>query len=95
MRSRYRSTLSPSRGKTGSAASSTQDPGGLWVVDPIDGTACFIAGIPVWCVSIAFLAGREIELGVVHDPNADDFSVPEFTLRHDVSPGEGSTPPLH
>jgi myo-inositol-1(or 4)-monophosphatase len=49
----------------------------LWVVDPIDGTACFIAGIPVWCVSIAFVAGREIELGVVYDPNADEL----FTAR--------------
>ena len=43
-----------------------------WVVDPIDGTACFVAGIPVWCVSIAFVVGREIEIGVVYDPNADE-----------------------
>ncbi len=28
---------------------------GVWVVDPIDGTACFIAEIPMWCVSIAFV----------------------------------------
>jgi myo-inositol-1(or 4)-monophosphatase len=44
----------------------------LWVVDPIDGTACFVAGIPVWCVSIAFVVGRQIELGVVYDPNAEE-----------------------
>ena len=25
----------------------------LWVVDPIDGTQPFLAGIPAWCVSIA------------------------------------------
>ncbi len=29
----------------------------LWVVDPIDGTACFVNGIPVWCVSIALVVG--------------------------------------
>ncbi len=44
----------------------------LWVVDPIDGTACFIAGIPVWCVSIAFVDGGEVELGVIYDPNTDE-----------------------
>ena len=44
----------------------------LWVVDPIDGTACFIAGIPVWCVSIAFVDGGEVKLGVIYDPNTDE-----------------------
>ncbi len=44
----------------------------LWVVDPIDGTACFVNGIPVWCVSIALVAGSEIEIGVVYDPNAGE-----------------------
>ena len=44
----------------------------LWVVDPIDGTACFVSGIPTWCVSIALVAEGEIELGVVYDPNADE-----------------------
>ena len=43
-----------------------------WVVDPIDGTACFVAGIPVWCVSIAFVVGRHVEIGVIYDPNADE-----------------------
>lgn len=46
------------------------DDGWLWVVDPIDGTACFVAGIPVWCVSIAVMhAGRAV-IGVIEDPNA-------------------------
>ena len=44
----------------------------LWVVDPIDGTACFVSGIPVWCVSIALVVGDEIEIGLVYDPNADE-----------------------
>ncbi len=44
----------------------------LWVVDPIDGTACFVVGIPVWSVSIAYVVGREIEIGVVYDPNSDE-----------------------
>lgn len=45
---------------------------GTWVVDPIDGTACFVTGIPVWCVSIAFVVGEEALIGVVYDPNADE-----------------------
>ncbi len=45
---------------------------GTWVVDPIDGTDCFVHGIPVWCISIAFVVGSEIEIGVVYDPNANE-----------------------
>ena len=48
------------------------DAPGVWVVDPIDGTACFVAGIPVWCVSIAYVRGGEIEIGVIFDPNAGE-----------------------
>lgn len=48
------------------------DAPGIWVVDPIDGTACFVAGIPVWCVSIAYVRGGEIEIGVIFDPYAGE-----------------------
>ncbi|MGH6946769.1 MAG: inositol monophosphatase family protein [Kiloniellales bacterium] len=39
-----------------------------WVVDPIDGTACFMNGMASWCVSIALVREREIALGAIHDP---------------------------
>lgn len=42
-----------------------------WVIDPIDGTANFARGLPHWCVSIAFVAGGQTELGVIYDPNGD------------------------
>lgn len=48
---------------------------GIWVVDPIDGTDCFVNGIPVWSVSVAFVLGGEIEVGVVYDPNAEEMFV--------------------
>lgn len=48
---------------------------GIWVVDPIDGTACFLAAIPAWCISIAFVVDSEIELGIVYDPCHDDLYV--------------------
>lgn len=40
----------------------------LWVVDPIDGTANFVRGLPHFCVSVAFLDGDEIVLGAILDP---------------------------
>lgn len=46
--------------------------GWLWVVDPIDGTACFVAGVPVWCVSIAVMHDGRPVIGVVEDPNAGE-----------------------
>ena len=40
-----------------------------WVVDPIDGTTCFVSGLPGWVVSIACLdAEGHLLAGVVHDP---------------------------
>lgn len=40
----------------------------LWVVDPIDGTTNFILGSPRWCVSLAFVSGDSVELGVFSAP---------------------------
>ena len=40
----------------------------LWVVDPIDGTKNFAAGIPVWATLIALVADGEVMLGVVDAP---------------------------
>jgi len=37
----------------------------VWIVDPLDGTKEFIAGIPEWCVSIAFAeAGKIVAAGI-------------------------------
>ncbi len=59
-------------GEEGGAAIAGSDDGGLWVVDPIDGTANFINQVPAWCVSIAYVLQSRIELGVVYDPNVDE-----------------------
>lgn len=48
-------------------------PGALaWVVDPIDGTANFARSIPHFCISIAFVANGETQLGVVMNPVLGD-----------------------
>lgn len=41
---------------------------GQWVVDPIDGTANYMRGLPHWAVSIAYVLNDVIELGVIHAP---------------------------
>ncbi|MGA1077861.1 MAG: inositol monophosphatase family protein [Nitriliruptoraceae bacterium] len=39
-----------------------------WVLDPIDGTSNFIAGLPFWCVSVALCHEGSPVLGVVDAP---------------------------
>lgn len=43
-----------------------------WVVDPIDGTANFARAIPHFCISIAFVAGGEVQLGGIVNPALDE-----------------------
>jgi myo-inositol-1(or 4)-monophosphatase len=40
----------------------------VWIVDPIDGTKEFIAGVPQFAVSIGFVVEGEPQLGVVYNP---------------------------
>lgn len=40
----------------------------LWIVDPIDGTANFMRGIPHFAVSIALARRKEVVAGLVLDP---------------------------
>lgn len=44
----------------------------VWCIDPIDGTGSFVAGLPMWCVSIGLLRGGEPHLGVIYMPLLDD-----------------------
>lgn len=43
----------------------------IWVLDPVDGTRNFALGVPVYCVSLACVAGGKILLGAVYDPVHD------------------------
>jgi len=40
----------------------------LWIVDPIDGTTNFAAGLPLCCVSIAYAEKGVVRAGVVYNP---------------------------
>lgn len=46
--------------------------GFTWVVDPIDGTAPFVNGMPTWCVSVAIVRNGEPVVGVIHVPCSDE-----------------------
>ncbi|MEA2311694.1 MAG: monophosphatase [Solirubrobacteraceae bacterium] len=43
-----------------------------WVVDPLDGTSNYLAGLPFWCVSIACEDAQGTLAGVVLDPLRDE-----------------------
>ena len=43
-----------------------------WVIDPIDGTAPYLMGLPGWCVSIGLMDGDGPVLGVIHAPVLDE-----------------------
>lgn len=56
-------------GTTGQAP----DPDALnWIIDPLDGTANFVHGLPVYCVSVGLARGKEPLIGVIHEPNRDE-----------------------
>ncbi|GAB3575168.1 inositol monophosphatase family protein [Spirosoma luteolum] len=56
-------------GTTGQEA----DPTALnWIIDPLDGTANFIHGLPVFSVSIGLAQGSTPIAGVIYDPNRDE-----------------------
>lgn len=49
--------------------------GYYFVVDPLDGTASFVSGIPFFCTSIALCKGADTLVGAIVDPNHGE----EFT----------------
>ena len=43
----------------------------FWVVDPLDGTANYLRGLPLCCVSIALMQNYKPIAGVIYDFNSD------------------------
>jgi myo-inositol-1(or 4)-monophosphatase len=44
----------------------------FWVLDPLDGTHNFVAGLPFYGISVAYVRDGEILLGVVHFPGSGE-----------------------
>lgn len=53
-------------------AAASGSSGQIWVIDPIDGTANFVRGIPAWCVVIACASNGVAGLGVIHEPSTGE-----------------------
>lgn len=75
--------------------------GWTWVIDPIDGTANFVSGIPQWCIIISAVYADTIEVGVMEEPcSGETFSAGRgkgafvngrpMTVSDATSLGEGS-----
>lgn len=46
--------------------------GRIWVLDPLDGTSNYAAGVPYFSVSLALVEDGEVVLGLVYDPVRDE-----------------------
>ncbi|MEE9319809.1 MAG: inositol monophosphatase family protein [Granulosicoccus sp.] len=57
--------------------------GYTWVIDPIDGTTCFVNGMPGWCVVLACVFEGQVISAVIRDPIIDE----TFATQQ----GEGAT----
>ncbi len=44
----------------------------IWVIDPLDGTVNYAAGIPHFCTSVGLVVGGQPTVGVVLDPLLDE-----------------------
>ncbi len=60
--------LGEEEGLTGAGGGAARPGAPTWIVDPIDGTHNYIAGIPVWATLIALRVGESNVLGVCHAP---------------------------
>lgn len=49
-------------------ASAIESAQGIWVVDPIDGTQPFVSSMPDWCISVAFIEGKTLHIGLINSP---------------------------
>ncbi|UAL12372.1 inositol monophosphatase family protein [Caulobacter segnis] len=48
------------------------DPSNTWICDPLDGTANFLIGLPIWAVNVALQRDGEIVAGVTYVPMLDE-----------------------
>lgn len=64
--------LGEEEGLTRAGGGEPADGAPTWIVDPIDGTNNYIAGIQMWATLVALRVDGEIVVGVVHAPALDE-----------------------
>jgi len=64
----------------------------VWVVDPLDGTSDFVAGIPEWCVSVAMVEnGRPVAGGICNPATGEIFlGATETGVTYNAQPAVAS-----
>jgi myo-inositol-1(or 4)-monophosphatase len=67
----------PAIGFLGEEGRGIDGPGGRWIVDPLDGTIGFIAGLPFFGVSIGLERRDRLEAGVIFLPRLGELFVAE------------------
>ena len=55
----------------------TNDDSFKWIIDPIDGTANFLHGVPHFAISIGLEHNKEIICGIIYDPIKDEMFTAE------------------
>lgn len=76
-----RSTLQqrfPDDGFLGEEGGHVAGGAGTWVVDPVDGTANFAAGLSYWCVSVAWVREGNVEIGAIYAPDLGELYTARF-----------------
>jgi len=43
-------------------------PSGYWCLDPLDGTSNYVAGMPCFAISLAYIRDGEVQIGIIYDP---------------------------
>ena len=64
----------------------------VWVLDPIDGTRAYVAGLPVWTTLIALRQAGEPVLGLVAQPYLGEVFVGSAAGSRLVRDGQGDRP---
>jgi len=92
-------TISPEfqvLGEEAGFAGGRENDGPTWVLDPVDGTSAFAAGLPVWVVSLGLIEAGRAVWGAVYCPLLDELihTDLEGTVRRNgrPAPAEAAAP---
>jgi histidinol-phosphatase len=64
--------LGEEEGLTAAGGGEAIDGAPTWVLDPIDGTNNFMAGVPIWATLVGLRVGGDTVVGVAHAPALDE-----------------------
>jgi myo-inositol-1(or 4)-monophosphatase len=85
--SEQKATIPDDAGRSEECAEFEGSSGWRWVVDPLDGTTNYVAGLPFFAVSLGCMRRETMALGVIHAPAMDE----TFTVTPDGAKGPEGT----